>query len=500
MAKAKDTSEYVLLPAHGLRAKEPSTPSEGREFLLGAKVASRAQAFDGPRGRNSMRVIGSIAPDGAKLVELTPSAALALRAAQPGLRLVPVVYYTTADVRPRPGLPGPTRPRGSAAGKQTITVQVGSSLDQSPIADAYVVAYTDFSTQTGVQSVTNAKGQAKLSVDKDLTTLDRLYVYPITAYWTLRKKDVVVSSNLDIALRPLDLAYTDGLRHFYGNPPLSAGEGVTVGVIDTGVADHPDLVVAGGANTVPGEDPENYDDNGQGHGTHVAGIIAARGEPPDGVRGVAPGVTLMAYRVFGEGSASASSFAIAMAIDQATSDGCDLLNMSVGGGEPDDVLRAAIEDARAAGSLCIISAGNGGRAPVSFPASEEMAIAVSALGRKGTFPNDAAEVDDIAPPYGTDKKDFIAGFSNVGLPIDVTGPGVAIISTYPGGYTEISGTSMACPAVTGAGARAIAADSEILDMNRDADRSAAMVKALLASTRSLGFEPTFEGHGLPEPE
>lgn len=86
----------------------------------------------------------------------------------------------------------------------------------------------------------------------------------------------------------------------------------------------------------------------------------------------------------------------------------------------------------------------------------------------------------------------------MGLPVDLTGSGVAIISTYPDGYAEISGTSMACAAVTGAAARVLARSS-VLRMTRDTARSDAMVKALLAaSARTLGFEPALEGHGLPK--
>jgi len=260
---------------------------------------------------------------------------------------------------------------------------------------------------------------------------------------------------------------------------------------------HPDLTVSGGANTVTGEDPKDFGDNGKGHGTHVAGIIAAHGTPPAGVRGVAPGVKLRSYRVFARNSGSASSFAIAKAIDQAVLDKCDLLNMSLGGGQPDPVLSAAVDDARAAGSLCVIAAGNDGRQPVSFPANLGSALAVSAMGRKGTFPPSAAENDDIAAPYGTDKKNFVADFSNVGPEIDLTGPGVAIISTWPTGYTEISGTSMACPAVTGATARSLKAP--LLKSKRDAARSDAIVKAVLATASPLGFGPNFEGHGLAQP-
>jgi subtilisin len=180
----------------------------------------------------------------------------------------------------------------------------------------------------------------------------------------------------------------------------------------------------------------------------------------------------------------------------AVADKCDLINMSLGTGTSDPVLKAAIDDARAAGSVCIIASGNNDRSPVSFPAREAMALAVSAMGRKGTFPASAASVDEVAAPYGTDKKDFVAMFSNVGPEIDLIGPGVGIMSTVPGSYAEISGTSMACPAVTGAAARVIAG-TPVIKAKRNARRSEAIVKAVLASTTSLGFAPDFEGHGLP---
>jgi subtilisin family serine protease len=105
----------------------------------------------------------------------------------------------------------------------------------------------------------------------------------------------------------------------------------------------------------------------------------------------------------------------------------------------------------------------------------------------------------VVAPYGTDRKNFVARFTNVGPQIDLTAPGVGIMSTVPEGYGEISGTSMACAAATGAAARAIAG-SEVMGMKRDASRYEAIVKAVLGSATSLGFGPEFEGHGLPQPQ
>lgn len=497
MPKSTGTEEFVLLPPQGLRARGRTASTEAQEFLRTVHESVGSDAFTVEGGAGPVRVVDSIGPDGAKLLELSPESALALRAARPDLRLVPVVYYEPAVVAPEQVASSPGGRRGAAAAAGPITLQV-MSKHGGPVPNAFVVAFLDFKAKSGAQGVTDSNGNVSLTLGASSVTLDRLYVYPLDANWSLIKKKLAVKTGTTVTVTPLDLSFTDGLRFCYGDADEKVGAGVSVAVIDTGSGPHPDLVIKGGANTVPGEDPKDFSDNGKAHGTHVAGIIAARGTPPKGLRGVAPGVTLRAYRVFPAGQGSASSFAIAKAIDQAVADKCDLLNMSLGGGGADPVLKAAVDDARAAGSLCIIAAGNDSRGPVSFPASEDMALAVSAFGRKGTFPTSSTEGDDVAAPFGTDKKNFIAEFSNIGPQVDLTGPGVGIMSTVPGGYAEISGTSMACPAVTGAAARALAGSS-IIKMKRDANRSAAIVKAVLATAKSLGFGPNFEGHGLPEP-
>jgi subtilisin len=379
-----------------------------------------------------------------------------------------------------------------------ITLKVVSQNGSSPIAGAQVVAFTNFAQRIGVQGVTNRRGEVSFSFDSTSKKLQRLYVFPEKSFWPVLKQNITVTSGTQLALPPIDLAYTDALRHFYGNSADDVGANIKVGVIDTGIAAHPDLLIDGGQNTVTGEDPTDFGDNGEGHGTHVAGIIAARGKPPSGIRGLAPAVVLRSYRVFGKNNPGASNFAIAKAIDRAWADGCDLINMSLGGGEPDEVLQDAIAEARAHGTLVIVAAGNDKRQPVSFPASDSLALAVSALGRKETFPRGTAQTGDVATPYGKDKKNFIAAFSNIGSEVDLTAPGVGIISTFPGGYAVLDGTSMACPAVTGVAARLLAARRDVFNMGRSQERSDAMAKALLQNATSLGFEPIYEGQGLPQ--
>lgn len=503
MGKAAGRQQYVLVPPRGLRARGKAISPAAQEVLRRAGAAGAGGEITVGDRTLPLRVLDSFGPDGAMLVELTARDVPAVRASVPGLRLVPVVYYTLAVAPPReittPVVP-PTKGKARAAARAPgdITLHVVSGQGGPPVAGAFVVAYLDFGAGIGAQGITDANGNVTLSFGETRVTLDRFYVYPLDTSWSLLRKRYALEDGATVVVTPLDLSFTDGLRHFYGNAADSAGAGVTVGVVDTGIAGHPDLAVAGGANTVPGEDPGDYGSNGRAHGTHVAGIIAARGLPPGGLRGVAPGVTLRSYRAWPQGSSSSTNYNIAKAIDRAVADKCDLINLSFSGGQPDPLLQAAIDDARLGGSVCIVAAGNTDRGPVAFPANEPLAVAVGAVGRKGTFPPNAAATDEVATPYGTDRSNFVAALSAAGPEMDLIAPGVGIMSTVPGGYGEISGTSMSCPAAVGAAARVLAG-SDILRMRRDQARSDAIVGALLGSATALGFGPGYEGQGLPAP-
>ena len=494
MAPTNATQHYVILPPRGLRAVGPSASAGLQSFLSSAQIGPCEVGAGGER-QARFEILDSISDDGAKLIAATPQAALDLRAAQPALRVVPALRYSPASAQRRQ-----LRPASSAADAAgPLTVRVVSETDRAPVAGAYVLAFVNLATGEGAQAITDADGNAVLQLGASSIAIERLYVYPITAFWTLRKDAMTLTDGGEIALHPLDLSYTDCVRHYYGHAPDDAGAGVSVGVVDTGIATHPDLVIDGGLNTVVGEDDADIGDNGNGHGTHIAGIVAARGTPPAGIRGVAPGVRLRSYRVFGRGQPEAENFAIAKGIAQAVEDGCDIVSIAMSGVAPDAAISAAIDDARAGGSLVIASAGSDGRGPSGQPAADELAVAVGALGRLGTFPDDAAEVDDVAEPFGTDAAEFIGGFSNVGRQLDFVGPGVAVMSTYPGGYTEISGTAMAVPAVAGVAARLLQGAPETLAAPRDAARSEAILALLIASASDRGFPDTFEGHGLPIP-
>jgi len=246
------------------------------------------------------------------------------------------------------------------------------------------------------------------------------------------------------------------------------GVGVNVAIIDTGIdLTHPDLAanIAGGKNCSSGT---SYTD-GNGHGTHVAGTVAAL-DNNIGAVGVAPQAKLWAVRVLdnnGNGTWSSVICGVDFVTGKAPANGgpITVANMSLGGlGVSDgncgntnsDALHKAICRSRDAGVTYVVAAGNeNDNAANHVPASyDDAVITVSALvdsdGNSGGLGS--------ATYYGAD--DTFASFSNYGSIVDLGAPGVNIFSTWKGGgYNTISGTSMASPHVAGAAALYIASGS-----------------------------------------
>lgn len=500
---ADDTKpqRVILLPGNRtLRAAASST----KEFLRAIGTKTVAATVTSARDLGvKMTLLDSVHEEGAKLVEITAAEAQKLRAVQPGLIVVPEVFFQPAvQVYQLETL---VKPSTARAGGRKVELKVVSQANSHPVVGARVVAFTDFTAREGVRGVTSGSGTVTLTLPSIIKMIERLYVYPENSFWGSLQMKLKLAPRITVELTPMDLTAKDSVRHFAGAGNMTDGQGVNVAVIDTGIAlNHPDLQVVGGECTVVGEKAMDYGPLGGDHGSHCAGIIAARGTPPTGIRGIAPGAALYSFRVFPKPTPQhpkqgASSFAIAKAIDRAIAAGCDLLNLSLGGGQPDTATEAAIQDARNAGAVVIAAAGNDDRKPVSFPASYDLCVAVSALGRIGLFPAGSVDRGDVAPPYGSDKKNFIAEFSNIGPQIDCTGPGVGVVSTVPEKtYAVMSGTSMAAPAITGLTARLLAKQPNLTSAARDTSRADAIVKVVLQSTRILGFGPNYEGQGLPQ--
>jgi subtilisin len=493
--------QFILMPRRGLRDPvmldpllRPDKQPKQLEVMMFAKGVNKSVRSPSHR----MRVLHSIHEDGLKLAEMTPEAVFNLRSTLPGVRVVPVVHYRTAH-RPRFRITATIKAAGRAAGNLQVTVKAGGK--GAPVAGATVVAFTNFASGEGAQGTSDARGLVLLGRNRASLSLDRLYIYPPHGFWGYYAEKTRIADGDTFELPAIDVSVPDLLAALYRTYPMDAGAGVKIGIIDTGVArQHPDLTVSGGKNFVSGEDPADFGPSAD-HGSHVAGIIAAHGVAPTGKRGVAPGATLMSYRVFGKNSEDATNYDIARAVDQAVTDQCDLINMSLGGGARDPAVEESVNGAYQAGALSICAAGNDYRKPVSFPALLQQVLAVSAFGQRGSFPKTSVETGDIASPFASSNKDrFIAAFSNVGQEIALTGPGVGIVSTVPDqDYAVMSGTSMACPAVTGCIAAILSQQQNLLKVPRDQARTQAVTKAALVKAILQGFasdDASMEGHGL----
>lgn len=249
----------------------------------------------------------------------------------------------------------------------------------------------------------------------------------------------------------------------------NTGAGIEVAVVDTGIQlDHPDLKgnILGGRNCTSASAAAYGDQNG--HGTHVAGTIAALNNSI-GVVGVAPSAKLWAIRVLdknGSGSWSTVICGLDVVTANAPKNGGNIrvANLSLGGGgssdnncgnSNNDALHKAICRARDAGVTVVVAAGNSGiNAANSVPAAyDDAVITVSALVDTNGIPGGGGS----STTHGAD--DTFASFSNFGSPVDIGAPGVLINSTWIGSsYKAISGTSMASPHVAGAAALYLAAN------------------------------------------
>ncbi|MGQ9588531.1 MAG: S8 family peptidase, partial [Thermoplasmata archaeon] len=267
----------------------------------------------------------------------------------------------------------------------------------------------------------------------------------------------------DIRMRAMlsESVYQIGADQVWSMHDLSGnsvrGTGIVVAVIDTGVDyRHPDLGggIGPGYKVIGGYDFYNGDSDpmdDHGHGTHVAGIIAANG----GITGVAPDASILAYKVLGMDGSGLMSDVIA-AIEAAmdpngdgdTRDHADIISMSLGGaGSEDDPVCLAVEAAVEAGIVVVVAAGNSGpgMGTVASPGVAPYAITVGAV----------------------DGEWRLAPFSSRGTGVDlkikpeISAPGVDIVSTVPfsgtqlsspTGYMALSGTSMATPHVSGVAA------------------------------------------------
>ena len=222
----------------------------------------------------------------------------------------------------------------------------------------------------------------------------------------------------------------------------TTGQGVIVAVVDSGSGPHPDLA----ENLLPGrsiigtvESQDGRDIDASGHGTHVAGIIAAVANNGIGGTGVAPNAKILPIQVLdqtGQGDARDVAAGVRFAADN----GARVINLSLGGATESSSLTQAITYANDKGVLVVAAAGNGGAADKpKWPASLDLTLAVTAV----------------------DQASNATSFDQRGDYIDLSAPGANIVSTAKGDYVTLSGTSMAAGFVAGAAALLFAAEPRV---------------------------------------
>jgi subtilisin len=405
----------------------------------------------------------------------------------------------------------------SAAATAMVPVDVrvvGS--DGRPVVNAMVSAYgAGF-----VQAATDGAGRATLTFfGGTVDDLAALYVKPFADYWErwIPSPSLRADGENQVTLQPLQnwpganlrpgqpfVGWGERMMGLQGSDANLTGRGARVAIIDSGCdTNHPALSHINIGLDLTNRDPNNNNADQNtwrndiiSHGSHCAGVIAGNGN--NGILGFAPEAEVHILKLFPGGAFDSLIEALVYCIDHEI----DVVNCSLGSDQVNDGVTQQMMLARQAGVVVVVAAGNSG-GPVQFPARLDTALCVSALGQAGTFPPDTYHAQTVPsqmlPGVTTGANGLFAPkFTCRGPEVRLCGPGVAVISSVPGGgMAAWDGTSMGAPHVTGLATLVAAHHPLVSGAARNASRTDQILNFVTSLAQPFGMDKQFVGRGLP---
>jgi hypothetical protein len=384
----------------------------------------------------------------------------------------------------------------------TTTIQVQGENEQ-PVERAIVQL---IGRQWTAEGITGRDGKVNLTLFGELPGRSvTLLIKPRAGYWGLCREhwDPQVDGNV-IVLRPLtptqELPWGGQLMRFDQVPSDYRGTGTRIALIDTGVATgHRQLAgIKQGLDAAEG-DERAWSQDSASHGTPCAGILVAAADKESGVRGYAPGAELHVCKL----GLDACCSDLVAALDYCIDKDIDVACIGVGCARGSAIVQQRLAFGKRQGLAAIAAAGSDG-GPVQFPACSPQVLAIGAIGRSGTFPDDGLESTESNPQsdllLAAGSGLFVPSFSCMGPEVDLCAPGVAVISCQsPDGYAACSGTSVAAPHVAALAALVLAyrGDFQTHFARRDARRVERLFQVLKEAAQPLG-DLLRTGAGLPD--